>query len=73
MLLRFIMPIVLCGCSGAQSVVRYELADIHPAAGWRCRYTEEGNCRLSGSGTHAEYERNRNPVAENTETLQGGA
>ena len=34
MLFSLIMLIILCGCSETKSVVHYELADVHPVAGY---------------------------------------
>ena len=72
MLLLFLSAsILLCGCSGKESVYKYELADVHPVSGRQGVCTEDGYYWISGSGTLAKYDSSWNITAENTEPFEG--
>ena len=73
MLLSVIALILLYGCAGAESVLRYELASVHPVAGRQGICVENGYYWVSGSGTLAKYDSSWNLVAENTEPFEGYA
>ena len=71
MLLGFILLLVLCGCSGSESAVRYELAEVHPVMGRQGVCAEKGCYWVSGSGTLEKYDSSWELVAENTEPFKG--
>lgn len=71
MLLSVIALILLYGCAGAESVLRYELASVHPVAGRQGICMEDGYYWVSGSGTLAKYDSDWDLVTENTEPFEG--
>ena len=61
---------LLCGCGAAESLFRYELAEVHPVSGRQGVCTEAGYYWVSGSGTLAKYDADWTLVAENTEPFK---
>ena len=70
-LLTFLLLIILCGCGKTESIVQYELADVHTVTGRQGICAEEGSYWVSGSGTLSKYDSSWNVLAENTEPFEG--
>ncbi len=71
-LIGIVLSLFLCGFGRAENpVFRYELREVHPAAGRQGICTENGYYWVSGSGTLTKYDGSWNVIAENTDPFDG--